>query len=843
MSKKGDPTNYLNFKVIRKFWGGERGFIDVEVEGKRYRINIKKAKRGFLLGVDRSPTIPLSRIKLLLRSFGIGKGRKRKELRELLETEIFALINAEREISPIIYRGCFLNAKVYGYEDGTIRIYYKNKSKMYLCDVGDEGSLKEALYEICTFEGVEPQRSAEIINQFIEKFKKDYKPLQSVELPDGTIIRAVNTNHTPLNGDKLISLLWVWGQFKYEDIEVEGAKAVLVESEKDKVNFPETPIPDVVLRMKYDLVGNCVLSVEEFHDLVKSIERGEIPTWNEVFNEIIEKMKEYVGIDERGRIIIALFIIHTYFYELFPHTLYLIIVGESGSGKRNVKNFTAATTRSISVTSPTLPAMRRVIDKVRPVAVIDETKIDENLRRFLNAGNQKGQRIILCDKENPDRIHDLNPYSPKVLVFQHSDLSILKEDTRNRCIQITMVRKKGVFKREVRREEVWGLIKKLYLLMLFRWKEYYDTYNKLDPIISKYLGGHARDKWLHIISLAFLVGEDVLKKVLDYCIEEYRKREEFSEIVRYTIYGILRALYLSFTTGSEEELRKYAIEELVDEVLIERDKKQMRLTSKAIIIANEGTYDGKDREHKSLVRRIGKLLKKGELEFVVDFSREGKKRTRLYTIDLKKLHNYLKSYEPELPEDIDYGLIEDEIGLDFESIGSKLPEFKNSILELWKKENMCVQNGEKTSATSETSATEITREEEEKEEKESEKEEKTEKELEEIKEESRKGEEGEKKLGADISDMADVFPENHTQIYSIFGEDMAHKLSKILMELKKKEVMNLKDLLLTILFDCELDNIDRALEVVEKLRDEGIILIEGDLHSKDKTEVRVRYHG
>jgi len=188
-------------------------------------------------------------------------------------------------------------------------------------------------------------------------------------------------------------------------------------------------------------------------------------------------------------------------------------------------------------------------------------------------------------------------------------------------------------------------------------------------------------------------------------------------------------------------------------------------------------------------------------------------------------------------------LIEDEIGLDFESIGSKLPEFKNSILELWKKENMCVQNGEKTSATSETSATEITREEEEKEEKESEKEEKTEKELEEIKEESRKGEEGEKKLGADISDMADVFPENHTQIYSIFGEDMAHKLSKILMELKKKEVMNLKDLLLTILFDCELDNIDRALEVVEKLRDEGIILIEGDLHSKDKTEVRVRYHG
>ncbi|RLD17131.1 MAG: hypothetical protein DRI22_00445 [Caldiserica bacterium] len=842
MSKKGDPTNYLNFKVIRKFWGGERGFIDVEVESKRYRINVKKVKRGFLLGVNRSPTIPLSRINLLMRSFGIGKGRKKKELRELLETEIFALINAEKEISSIIYRGCFLNAKVYGYEDGTIRIYYKNKSKMYLCDVCDEGSLKEALYEICTFEGVEPQRSAEIINQFIEKFKKEYTPLQSVELPDGTIIRAVNTNHTPLNGDKLISLLWVWGRFKYEDIEVEGAKAVLVESEKDKVNFPETPIPDVVLGMKYDLVGNCILSVEEFHDLIESIKRGEIPTWNEIFNEIIEKMKEYVGIDEKGRIIIALFIIHTYFYELFPHTLYLIIVGESGSGKRNAKNFTAATTRSISVTSPTLPAMRRVIDKVRPVAVIDETKIDENLRRFLNAGNQKGHRIILCDKENPDRILDLNPYSPKVLVFQHSDLSILKEDTRNRCVQITMVRRKGVFKREVKREEVWNLVKKLYLLMLFRWKEYYDTYNKLDPIISKYIGGHARDKWLHLISLSYLIGKDVLEKVLSYCIEEYEKREEFSEIVRYTIYGILRALYLSLES-SDEVLEKFDIGELLEEMKEGEDRKQIRLTPKAIVIANEGYYDKKNREHISLVRRIGKLLKRAELEFVVDFSREGKKRTRFYTIDLQKLYDYLRSYEPELPADINYKLIKDELDLDFENIQSKLSEFKSTVLELWERERKInEQNGEKTSETSATSAIEITREEEEKEEKESEKEEKTEKELEEIKEEFRKEEEAEKKLVADVSDVADVFPENHIYLLSIFGEDMAHKLSKILMELKEKE-MSLEDLLFSILFNCGLDHIDRALEVVEKLKDEGIIEVEGDLHARDKTEVRVRYYG
>jgi len=761
--KYGSSDN-LNFKVIKRFWNGEYGYFDLEVKysGKvrRYRVRVARGRRTYLVGINSPPTIPMGQIDLLLDDFELD-GRERKYLKRYLKRQVYALVNSIRDRPSIIYRGKFLNARVYGYADGTLKIFYKDK--VYQMDADDESTLKKALYEVCVFEGLDHNTSSKRIEEYLRELNRSYIPPHIVEAPDGTQIRiADHEDSDPLVDGRVEFPLWIWGVFKHGDVEVEGAKAVLVESGGDGIEFLSMPIPeDVLVGVKYELVENCVLNVREMKELKSCIDNREVPSWREVYNGILGMIKEYAGLDDRGYTIIALFIIHSYFYELFPHTLYLIIVGESGSGKRNTKMFIAKTTRSISVASPTIASMTRIINEVRGCLIVDETRFDEFLRYFFNIGSQKGAFVIRCDRDNPNIIVTLNAYSPKVFVCQHSQLSMLPEDTRNRSIVIQMVRRKGAYRREIRREDVWDLVKKLYLLMIFRWREYLEAYRMLDPIVSKYLGGHARDKWLHIISLSYLIGRDVLERVLDYCIEEYRRREEFSEVVRYTINGILRALYLSLTTGTGEVLRKYDIDELVDEVRVERDEKRVRLTPKAIVIANEGYYDGKDREHRSTVRRVGKLLKRAELEFVVGYSREGKGRTRFHTIDLRKLYDYLKGYEPELPEDIDYGLIRDEIGLDFESIGSRLSEFRSRVLEVWDRKKGNTSKSENMSATSEMSATNHIHEKEKKEEKESEKEEKIEKELEKIKGEFKKEEGAEKKLEADISDMTDIFsPEN-----------------------------------------------------------------------------------
>ena len=755
---KYGSSDSLNFRVGKRFWNGEYGYFDLELcrDGRteRYRVRVARGKRTYLVGINSNPTIPMGQIDLLLDDFELDSSKARKDLKRYLKRQIYSLINSIRDRPAVIYRGKFLNARVYGYADGTLKIFYKDK--VYQMDADDESTLKKALYEVCVFEGLDHNTSSKRIEEYLKELNRSYIPPHIVEAPDGTQIRiADHEDSDPLVDGRVEFPLWIWGVFKHGDVEVEGAKAVLVESSGDGIEFLSMPIPeDVLVGVKYELVENCVLNVREMKELKSYIDNREVPSWREVYNGILGMIKEYAGLDDRGYTIIALFIIHSYFYELFPHTLYLIIVGESGSGKRNTKMFIAKTTRSISVASPTIAAMTRIINEIRGVLVVDETRFDDFFRYFFNIGSQKGAFVIRCDKNNPNIVITLNAYSPKVFVCQHSQLSMLPEDTRNRSIVIQMVRRKGAYRREIRREDVWGLVKNLYLLMIFRWREYLEAYRKLDPIVSKYLGGHARDKWLHLISLSYLIGRDILKKVLDYCIEEYRRREEFSELVRYTINGILRALYLSLTTGTGEVLRKYDIDELVDEVRVEREEKRVRLTPKAIVIANEGYYDGRDREHRSLVARIGKLLKRAELEFVVGYSRERKRGIRFHTIDLQKLYDYLKGYEPELPEDIDYGLIRDEIGLDFESIGSRLSEFRSRVLEVWDREKGNMQKSENLSEVSDLSAKENIRE---KGIKEDRSEGKDGEKVSETQKESKTEVEGEEKLMADTSDRSDRF--------------------------------------------------------------------------------------
>ena len=696
--KYGSSDNRIDFKVTKRFWNGEYGYFDLEIEysGKvrRYRVRVARGRRTYLVGINSSPTIPMGQIDLLLDDFELD-GRERKHLKRYLKRQVYALVNSIRDRPSIIYRGKFLNARVYGYADGTLKIFYKDK--VYQMDADDESTLKKALYEVCVFEGLDHNTSSKRIEEYLKELNRSYIPPHIVEAPDGTQIRiADHEDSDPLVDDRAEFPLWIWGIFKHGDVEVEGAKAVLVESGGDGIEFLSMPIPeDVLVGVKYELVENCVLNVREMKELKSCIDDREVPSWREVYEGILGRIKEYAGLDDRGYTIIALFIIHSYFYELFPHTLYLIIVGESGSGKRNTKMFIAKTTRSISVASPTIAAMTRIINEIRGVLVVDETRFDDFFRYFFNIGSQKGAFVIRCDKNNPNIVITLNAYSPKVFVCQHPQLSELPEDVRNRSIVVPMIRRKGAYRREIRREDVWDLVKNLYLLMIFRWREYLEAYRMLDPIVSKYLGGHARDKWLHIISLSYLIGRDVLERVLDYCIEEYREREEFNELIRYVVYGILRSVYLALTTGVGEELRRYDFEELRDEVQLEVSSKWLKLTPKALIIANEGYYDGKDREHRRLVRRIGRLLRRAGLEFVVGYSREGRKHTSWYTIDLQKLYDYLKSYEPELPGDIDYSMIREELGLDFESISSRLSEFKKSVLGLWDRERGIMSQSEK----------------------------------------------------------------------------------------------------------------------------------------------------
>jgi len=844
-----------DFKVVGRFWNGKLGYFILDTGVKKYRIEIRRHRKAILLGLNERPHIPKNRLDILINKIVEELNIKKKEfnkIRDLIEKEIWKTVYSDLEDRPkSFYRERFLNAYIVFYEDNTIRIFHKGD--VYKVDMTDDATLTEKLYEIATSEGYNYEEASRLVDEFKKKLKKSVEIPSIVILPDGTIIRSVQKDEI-IRGDTARIKLWVYGEMTKEGFTFKGIRCIVVLSDCVNVDFPEYDIDEGIVVVENEkLVENITLSPREVERLKISIKKcmadpTSIPSWREVYNLLYTTIDKYIGMDERSKVLTVLFIIHSYFYEFFPVTFYIIIVGESGSGKANLKDFISKLTRSVSVAQPTIAALYRIVNNLDCVVVIDETRFDSFLRLWLNVGNRRGTWIPRADKEDQDKIRAMKAFSPKVLVCQPSQLSKIATDTRNRSIIINMKRKKGVFEREVRREEIWPIIEKLYLLKIFRWKEYYRVFQNLDQIISQYLGGHPRDKWPHLIALAYLIGEDVLKKVLDYCIEDYAKREEFSELVSYVVNGILRCVSVSLTGGQGQGLREFETELMEVET---EENGVIKLTSKAIVIVNEGFYDQRNKDHRSLVRQIGRLLKKGGLPFVVGFSREGTKGSRWYCVDLTKLYNFLKSYEPELPEDIDFEIIRENYGIDFKKIFSDLSLMKERIMELWREENekytlmeekvkerkkeKITRMSEKMSETSEMSEEVIFGNTDKKEG------EKTS-----IKRDMKttiREEKEEEYTSSDVSDISDVSMKKLVNLSSTFGEDMAHKLSKILMELKKKEVMSLEDLLLTILFDCELDHIDKALEVVEKLRDEGMIEVEGDLHARDKTEVRVRYHG
>ncbi|PUA33360.1 MAG: hypothetical protein B7O98_02735 [Zestosphaera tikiterensis] len=695
------------FRILRKEMKGDSGFIVVEILGNKHYIEVKRDRKKVILSLGARKGIPLSSVELLLEQdqfAGLDRGTKSKVLKEI-KANVYELINATLP-SPVIFRNSFLNAKVYFYEDGLVRIYYKGR-KYAETTVGDEEDLKLKLLDVAREEGLDDVKAAEEVRKFLEEVVASIKPFTTKVVIGDTEIRYADGRRMKaalVEGSEAYFTIWVWGEFtNEEDVRVVGAKPIFFKSDgavAEVVESVPAAAPAEVIFLPLELIRNCVLTVNEFNELWKEVGRinkgeAEPPTWRGVFEAIMSKIREYVGAEEIIYKVASLFIIYTYFYDLINHATYTIPVGESGSGKRNLSTFIGALTRSYTVTDPSEASLARIINTIGGVAIIDETIIDEFMRRFLNAGSQKNTPITRCNKDDPTKIEVIDPFGPKVIVCQPKDLAELPQDTRNRSIPLSMVRWKGVFKREVERGEVWSIIKDLYLLMLYRWGEFKKTYEELDPVVSKIFGGHDRDKWLIILTVAYLVGEDVFKDVLTYAVGEYRKREGVSEDVQYVINGILRALstylvsiefkddwgLLKSGGGDKRSDEFKLVEKIVEEVNGSEllDKSLFALTAKGVIVANEGEYDTEI--HRSLATKIGKILRKGELPFVVDFDREGKERKRLFKVDINKLTTYINNYELEVPADLDFALIKKHLKIDLESLVFDPEKILKSVLQ------------------------------------------------------------------------------------------------------------------------------------------------------------------
>jgi len=663
--------------VGRCYFGEGAGYIELLVNGEKHLLQVETKGRSILLSLGEAKGIPLTKARLLLEQpafEGLGRAEKYK-LRTTIERAVYKLVNSFAERAKALAQQRVGDWKIVVYEDGTVAAYGPNvKRRLPLHDLPQ---LKAELLAAMREAGWEIEDAAKAIEGAFGELEKVLK-VKSVVRVGETVVRyadGMRLRRCLAVGEQLFYVVWIYGEVEESGAAVKGAYPVVLKSDGLHVEVVESvpfAAPAGVIPLPLELIRNAVLDTNEFTELLGEIERinrGEAapPTWREVFDEIVSFSRRFVGLEEKYRSVVALANEHNYLFDAFVHTVYLCPSGPSGSGKRNLREFIGALSPSVKVTKPSEAAMARVINELKPVMIIDETNLStEEWRKFLNAGTQKGTLIIRCDTENPNRIIPLDPYGPKAFVMQPQELAQLAPDTRNRTIVIPMQRQKGSFEREIKREDAWPIVKKLYLLSLYRWKEYLEAYRQADPIVSRYFGGHARDKWLHFIALALLCGPDVLETVVELACQEYGRKEDLDPLVGELVAGLLRLLtHVLSSDGGELLDREDPVATLLAEegVIVEKSEDGqwlLKTTPKAVAVAN-GVED--DRGYTT---RLGQLLRRGELPFVAGFEREGKKRRRTYYVDVAKLASYVRDYEIEVPEDADLNILKEKLGVTIE---------------------------------------------------------------------------------------------------------------------------------------------------------------------------------
>ena len=615
------------------------GFIDAVVDGKPMRFEVLKKGASILVN-----KVPLSQLELLFL-----ENDKPKDLVKRLRLEVYTLVNRS-ENTTYLQQYRFLDTTLFLLDDGSVKLV-RGDEELYSGSLEADEQLTLKLVEVARRHGLSEREAVGKVREAFKILKHFAKRLESVEVDGQTVKYAdgVYARQTHIVDDEAYIALYLYGEWEVkEGIRVVGVKPVWFVSSNGMVRkadilpfFSSMNIIPVELRV----VRNVVLDVAEFKEFKESIDainRGEVapPTFREVWNnvELLTATAMFIARSELMKSVS--YTIHNWFYDFFKICPELAIVGGPGSGKTELRDRITALTRTIPLTQgSSLPAMRRIINTMFPGISFDEKTLSEpDIQSFLRASHRKSSFIVIADRENVNKIYTYDPYGPRILTCLPTDYAELREDTLGRHVTITMVRGCVSDRLNLSRENVWPVVKKLYLLLLYRWWDYLEAWKAVDTVVSRYLAGHGRDIVPIMLTPALLAGRDKFELLYEVLMEEFKVKASTLEAkLEYLVNGILRHI-VSLETLDEDN-----------------PPPSIWVSPKDIVKANEGNYDGEDGNHKSWVRTLGRFLKNARstksLPFIKNYS--DRRNGRYYEIEIGSFFKYATSYSLTLPEDVE----------------------------------------------------------------------------------------------------------------------------------------------------------------------------------------------
>ncbi len=244
----------------------------------------------------------------------------------------------------------------------------------------------------------------------------------------------------------------------------------------------------------------------------------EITPWPDVVNgfELLEEIRKsldrYLVLPPHASIAIALWIFHTFLYELFDFTVYLLIHSPAPEcGKSRLLDvIQPLVSRPIRASSFSPAAMYRAIEKYRPTVLIDEGDAflnSEDLRGILNDGWSRSGRVYRCEGDD-NELRGFAVYCPKA-VAKIGRFEGKWKTVASRSIVLAMQRKKKEDKIERLRMLTWATEARNLRRKLLRWAgDHIEKLKDAEPLLPEELSDRAQDSWLPLLAIAETLGEE-----------------------------------------------------------------------------------------------------------------------------------------------------------------------------------------------------------------------------------------------------------------------------------------------------------------------------------------------
>ncbi|HEX5050417.1 MAG TPA: DUF3631 domain-containing protein [Planctomycetota bacterium] len=232
----------------------------------------------------------------------------------------------------------------------------------------------------------------------------------------------------------------------------------------------------------------------------------------ELLDELTNALTRFVVLPEHGAAILALWILHTFLFDVFEFTPRLLITSPSmRCGKsRLLRLISALVSRPLACEGITGPALFRSIEAYRPTMLIDEADTmlrgkdtNEVLRGVINAGHQRGGRVIRCVGDDSE---------PKTFeVFAPVAIAMIGKPpgtVEDRSIPITMRRRMPG--ETVERFEPGRSLREQFMPLVqkcVRWaRDHRLSLSGSRPSVPSGVDDRAADCWFSLLAIADVAG-------------------------------------------------------------------------------------------------------------------------------------------------------------------------------------------------------------------------------------------------------------------------------------------------------------------------------------------------